>query len=74
MVIQTNDKWKIRYDEQEKQYIYYRIITKSELVAHRAEAEKQVNNVQNAITLFQTYIDDERVVEKIEQEQALPDK
>ena len=65
MVIQTSEKWKIRYDEEEKQYIYYRIMDKSELAAHKAEAEKQVTNVQNAVTTFQSYIDDERVIEPI---------
>jgi hypothetical protein len=61
MVIQTNEKWSIKFDEEEKQYIYYRIMTKAELTAHKNEAEKQLANVTNAINQFQAYIDDERV-------------
>lgn len=68
MVLQTNDKYKIKYDTDEKQYIFYRVISKSELTAHLAEANKQLTSVQTAISTFQTYIDDERVVEPKEEE------
>ncbi len=68
MVLQTNDKYKIKYDSEEKQYIFYRVIGKSELAAHLAEANKQLAGVQTAISTFQTYIDDERVVEPKEVE------
>ena len=74
MVLQVNDKWKIKFDSEEKSYIYYRRIEKSEMAAHLQEANKQLTNCQTAVNTFQSYIDDERVVEKIEQEQALPDK
>ena len=69
MVIQTGEKWHIKFDEQEKQYIYYRIMTKSEMEAHLAAAHIQENSVQNAIAQFQTYIDDPRVevIEPIEE-------
>ena len=61
MVIQTNEKWHIKFDAEIKQYIYYRIMTKSELEAHLAEAKTREADVQNAITQFQSYIEDERV-------------
>ena len=67
MVIQTNEKWKIKFDEQEKQYIYYRVMTKAELSAHKAEAQKQLANVTNAIEQFDSYITDERVVEPVKE-------
>lgn len=70
MVLQTNQKWSIKFDVDELQYIYYRILTKAELAAHKAEAEKNLANVQNAINQFQTYIDDERVVEPEKEEEV----
>lgn len=72
MVLKTDMKWSIKFDLDELQYIYYRILTKAELAAHIAEAEKNLANVQNAITQFQTYIDDERVVEPKEDEEVIP--
>ena len=63
MVIQVNDKWKIKYDEQEKQYIYYRILTKSELVAHLQSAKDKATSDQAIVDTFQAYIDDERIIE-----------
>ena len=68
MVIQTNDKYKIKYDADEKQYIFFRVIDKSELAAHLAEANKQLASIHTAINLFQGYIDDERVIEPKEPE------
>ena len=68
MVLQTNEKNKIKFDIDEKQYIYYRILTKSELKAHLAEANKQMASLQNTVTQFQIYIDDERVIEPKEDE------
>ena len=67
MVIQVNDKWKIKFDEQEKQYIFYRIMDKGEMAAHLAEANKQQTSIQTTIATFQSYIDDERVIELIEE-------
>ena len=63
MVIQVNDKWKIKFDEQEQQYIFYRIMNKSEMADHLAEANKQLTSIQTTIATFQSYIDDTRVVE-----------
>jgi hypothetical protein len=60
MVIDTT-KQKIVYYEPEKQYIVYRILTKSEMRAHLANAQARLANEQNAIDNFQAYIDDERV-------------
>ena len=67
MVLQGN----IKFDEELKQYIWWRVITKSELEAHLAEAHKQEASIQNAITQFQTYIDDERVVEQEPEEEII---
>ena len=67
MVLQVIDKFKIKFDVDEKQYIYYRILTKSELAAHINEANNQLTSIQTAIDLFQGYIDDERVVEPKEE-------
>ena len=67
MVIQVNEKWKIKYDTDEKQYIFYRIMNKSEMVAHLAEANKQQVSIQTTINTFQSYIDDERVIESKEE-------
>ena len=61
MVLQVNEKWKIKFDDIEKQYIFYRIMEKSELVAHLAEAEKQLHSIETTINTFQSYIDDPRV-------------
>lgn len=72
MVLQTDVKWSIKFDVDELQYIYYRILTKAELEAHKAEAVKNLANVQNAITQFQTYIDDDRLVEFKEEEEVIP--
>ena len=63
MVIQVNDKWKIKYDEQEKQYIYYRILDKSELSAHLNEADANLAVAEAIRATFQAYIDDERILE-----------
>ena len=68
MTINTGIKWFIKFDEEHKRYIYYRFMDKSELAAHKASALKQQASIENAITQFQSYIDDERVVEpEIEQ-------
>jgi hypothetical protein len=63
IVIQTNDKWKIKFDVDEKQYIFYRIMNKSEMAAHLVEAHKQEQSIQLTINTFQSYINDERVIE-----------
>ena len=64
MVLDTTGKYTIVFYEPEKQYIVYRILTKSEIAAHLAQATKNLANEQNAIDQFQEYIDDPRVVEK----------
>ncbi len=68
MVLQVNEKDKIKYDDDEKQYIHYRIISKSELEAHLAEAKKQQTSNQSVVNTFQAYVDDERIVEPKEVE------
>ncbi len=70
MVIRTDEKYKIKFDEEEEQYIYYRIMNKTELTAHKNEAQRQLASVTNAIEQFQTYIDDERVVNNEEPKEA----
>ena len=74
MVIQVNDKWKIKFDETEKAYIFYRIMDKSEMAAHLAEANKQLASIQTTIATFDNYISDARVVEPIEEleEEVIP--
>ena len=72
MVIQVNDKWKIKYDDEEKNYIFYRIMNKSEMAAHLQEANKQQASIVTTINTFQTYIDDERVVEENEEPEEVP--
>ena len=67
MVIQVNDKNKIKFDVDEKQYIFYRIMNKSEMAAHLAEANKQLASMQTTVSTFQSYIDDERVIEPKEE-------
>lgn len=67
MVLQVNDKWKIKFDADEKQYIYYRIIEKSEMAAHLEEANSKVITDQVVLNTFQSYIDDERVIEPKEE-------
>lgn len=69
MTLKTGVKYFIRFDEELKQYIYYRILTKNELRDHLAEANKRLSNEQNAIDQFQEYIDDERVVEPEDEKQ-----
>ena len=71
MVLDSTGKYKIVFYEPEKQYILYRILTKSEMAAYLAQAEKNLANEQNAIDQFQSYIDDERVVEP--KEEVLPE-
>lgn len=61
MSLNVNHKWMIKFDEELKQYIYYRVITKAELEAHLANAQQQELAIQTAITTFQSYIDDPRV-------------
>ena len=63
MVIQVNEKWKIKFDVDEKAYIFYRIMDKSEMAAHLVEANKQQTSIQTTIDTFQSYIDDDRVVD-----------
>ncbi len=67
MVIQVNEKWKIKFDTDEKQYIFYRIMDKSEMADHLTEANKQLTSINTTIATFQSYIDDERVVPTIEE-------
>ena len=67
IVIQVNDKWKIKYDSEEKQYIFYRIMDKSEMAAHLAEANKQLTSINTTIATFQSYIDDPKVIEPIQE-------
>ena len=67
MVIQVNEKNKIKYDIDEKQYIVYRIMDKGEIAAHLAEANKQLSSVQTVVATFQSYIYDTRLVEPIEE-------
>lgn len=57
-------KWKIRYDETEKNYIVYRIMNKAEMQNHLANADKQLVNLQLVKDNWQTYIDDERIVDE----------
>ena len=68
MVLQTDNKNFIKFDTELKQYIYYRILTKAELHAHLAEALKRKTSIDTAISEFQAYIDDPRVVEPKELE------
>ena len=67
MVLKVDEKNKIKYDEEEKQYIYYRIIEKSEMAAHLEEANSKVIADQVVLNTFQAYIDDERVIEPKEE-------
>ena len=67
MVIQVNEKWMIKFDPELKQYIYFRVMVKSEIQAHLAEAEKQLSSVETAINTFSNYLNDERVVDIIKE-------
>lgn len=62
MVLRVDDKYKIKFDTDEKQYIYYRIIDKSEMQDHLNEANSKVTEDQAVLNTFQSYIDDERVI------------
>ena len=74
MVLQVNDKHKIKYDADEKQYIYYRIIDKSELAAHLQTAKDIATSDQTVVDTFQAYVDDVRVVEKEVEGEVIIDK
>ena len=63
IVLQVDEKNKIKFDKEEQQYIYYRVIDKSEMAAHLASANNKVVEAQTILNTFQSYIDDERVVE-----------
>ena len=67
MVIQVNEKWMIKFDAEIKQYIYFRVMNKSEIAAHLQEAQKQLSSVETAINTFSTYLNDERVINPIEE-------
>ena len=67
MVLTVDKKHKIKFDEDEKQYIYYRIIDKSEMNAHLQEAYNKVDSNQEIVNTFQSYVDDERIVEPKEE-------
>ena len=69
MVIQVNEKWMIKFDAEIKQYIYFRVMNKSEIAAHLQEAQKQLSSVETAINTFSTYLNDERVINPIEEEE-----
>ena len=59
----TNDKWKIKFDSELKQYILYRLMDKSEIEAHLNNAQQQIDNLLEVKNNFQSYLDDSRVVE-----------
>lgn len=65
MVLQIDEKKKVKFDVDEKQYIYYRILSKSEMEAHLASANKELDSITIKRDTFQAYIDDERVIELI---------
>ena len=66
MVIQVNEKWMIKFDPELEQYIYFRIMNKSEIQAHLDEAQKQLNSIETAINTFSEYLNDPRVKENQE--------
>lgn len=64
----TDKKHKIKFDEENKAYILYRLLEKSEIQAHLNNAQQQIDNLTLVKENFQSYLDDSRVVEVKENE------
>ena len=45
-------KWKMKYDADEKSYISYRLISKSEAEAHLDNYSKQLGELQANVTIW----------------------